>query len=146
MLEIIFRDHLFLDHFVGFGQHFKHVGNVEMADVGTEHHVEPGLERIAFAVKCGRGDRVVRFAAEVKVRHEQVADVLLALDLAAREIVDIGGVFGRDNGMRGFACRAANRGSSCRHSDGTGRRTVRGRYGEDHSCTPRRGCAYPNGP
>jgi len=45
--EIVFGDKLLLDHFVGFRKHVAHVGDVEVADIGAEHHVEPGFERIA---------------------------------------------------------------------------------------------------
>src|SRR5262249_38061584 len=68
--------------------HGVHIRHVPMTDIRTEHPAEARAEGIRPGVECRSRNRVVSLAPKVEMRHEQVADVLLALDTAALEFVD----------------------------------------------------------
>src|SRR5690349_9397121 len=87
--EVVIVDQAVLDQLIGFRHHVRHVGDVEMADVGREDRVEPRAHRIRLAVERPRVDGVVRLAAEVEAWHEQIFEIVLLLDLAAEVVVDI---------------------------------------------------------
>ena len=70
MLEIVQGEQPVLDQFMGFGEHTRHVGHVEVADVGAEHRLELRVVVIEAAVESHRGHAVVGLAAEVEIRHE----------------------------------------------------------------------------
>ena len=59
-----------------------------MRDVGSEHRVEAGAERVGLGVERGDGHRVVGLAAAEERRREQVADVLGVLDADGGELVE----------------------------------------------------------
>ena len=81
-------DLLFFDQFVGFGHHFGHVLDVEVADVRAEQRLDLGAARIAVAVERPGVVGVVRFAAEIERFHEQRLEVVLVGDCARRVVVE----------------------------------------------------------
>src|SRR6266567_5965222 len=60
-----------------------------MPDVRAEDRVEPGAHRVRAAVEGPPIDGVVGLATEIEARDEEVADVLLVLDLASEVVVEI---------------------------------------------------------
>ena len=74
-----------------------------MADVRAKQGVDLGPIRIDCGVEGPGVQRVVGLAAEVEIRHEQVADVFGALDPAGREIVQFLRLFGEQAEM-GLRC------------------------------------------
>src|SRR5262245_9038339 len=65
-----------------------------MADVGAEERAEARPERVRLLVEGPRVDRIVRLAAEVEAADVEIEEVLLARDLAARVVVEVGNVAG----------------------------------------------------
>jgi hypothetical protein len=63
-----------------------------MADIGAEDGVELRAERKLARIECHGVDRIVGLAAEVKVGHEQVADILRPFDATSRPVVERGRV------------------------------------------------------
>src|SRR6266852_271598 len=86
--KVLLRDQSVVDEFIRLGQHVRHIGNVEVADVGAEDRVEPRAIRVHLAIECPRVGRIVGFASEIEIIDEQVADVLRLFDLARPEIVE----------------------------------------------------------
>src|SRR5207247_2427490 len=97
--EVLERDEPVLDELVGLGEDVRHVGHVEVADVRAEERVEPCAARIDAAVERPGVDRVVSLAAEVEARHEEVAQVLPALDPARGVVVEVVEAAGRVDGL-----------------------------------------------
>src|SRR5215831_11615172 len=62
-----------------------HVFHVEVANVRAEHWVQGRAVRVHLAIESGGGRAVVALAAEEKVGHEKIADVLGACDLHSRQ-------------------------------------------------------------
>ncbi len=60
-----------------------------MADVRAEDRVETRPHRVGAGVEGPRVGGVVRLAAEVEPRHEEIADVLLLLDAATEVVVGV---------------------------------------------------------
>src|SRR6266581_19262 len=60
-----------------------------MPDVRAEDRVESGAHRVRAAVEGPPIDGVVGLATEIEARDEEVADVLLFLDLAPEVVVEI---------------------------------------------------------
>src|SRR6266852_5451854 len=86
--EVLLRDQAVVDEFIRLGQHVRHVGNVEVADVGAEDGIEPRAIRVHLAIERPRVGRIVGFASEVEVIDQQVADILRLFDLARPEIIE----------------------------------------------------------
>ena len=83
--EVVGGDQVVFDELIGLLDHEAHVGDVEVADVGAEHGVEPGTERIELGVEGECIEAVVAFAAEVEVRNEEIVDVARFVDRQARQ-------------------------------------------------------------
>ncbi len=71
-----------------------HVGNVEAADIRTVDGVAPRAHRIHPRIESERRHPIVALASEEELRHEQLADIRLARDRAAREFIQVGGILG----------------------------------------------------
>ena len=97
--EIFLAHQVFGHQAVGVFQHFRHVRHVEVADVGTEQGVYLGFQGIYAVVEGPDVHAIVGFAAEIEVA-EQHAEVFYAVDLAGREIVQVGLVAGGGGGFR----------------------------------------------
>src|SRR5918998_5469490 len=69
------------------GEDVSHVNTVKMTDVRSHDGMQLDVERIRLCAERPPVDRIVGLTAKVKVRHEQIADVRRARDLAAREII-----------------------------------------------------------
>ena len=87
IVEVVFVEQLVLDELVGFFQYLGHVGDVPVADVGTEDRFEASAERVEAAIEADRDERIVCLAAEVEPRLEELAQVLRALDAERVELV-----------------------------------------------------------
>src|SRR5579862_2122383 len=75
-LELGVVEELVLVELVGFLEHGGHVGDVPMADIGAEHRLELGAERVEAAVEAQRDQRVVGLAAEIEMGLEERAQIL----------------------------------------------------------------------
>ena len=88
-------EHAVLDPFVGLAQHGGHVRHVKVADVRAEDRVEFRPERVHLAVERPGVDRVIRLATKIEIRHEQVPNVLGALNLTPGKVVELLGFVGQ---------------------------------------------------
>lgn len=77
------------DQLVGLLQHLIHIHNVEMTYIGAEQRLKSSLIRIDARIEGPRIDRIVRFASEVKISREQIADVFRTFDATGRKIVQV---------------------------------------------------------
>ena len=71
-----------------FDQYAGHVGDIPVAEVRREHRLEFPPARQQPRVERGRIHPVVGLAAIVEVRHQPIEQVVDALDVGCREIVD----------------------------------------------------------
>jgi hypothetical protein len=85
-----------LDQLIGLGQRIAHVDHIEMPDIRTEDRVELCPERIAAAKRAGVHS-VVRLATEIVRLGIKLDPVLLARDLAGREVIDVVDPAGQKN-------------------------------------------------
>lgn len=85
--EVILGDHTFLYQLVRFGQRLVHIRHVEMSYIGAEHRIQASLQRMLGAIECIADRMVLALASEVKLRHEQVADVCFVVNLTTLELV-----------------------------------------------------------
>ncbi len=72
---------------IGFGRSTCHVIDVPVPQIKAHNRAHLLLQRVKPAVKGDTRERIVRFAAKIEVRNEQIPQVFFAVSLHVPEIV-----------------------------------------------------------
>src|SRR5262249_20356208 len=91
VLEVRLGDQPVLYELPCLGSGVSEIWHVPVRYVRPKDRIEPGAEGVELRIERAGVHWVIRFAAEIEVRHEEVADIFRLLDAAGCEVVDFRG-------------------------------------------------------